>query len=278
MRRAFLSVSVILLSFAGTNGPARAQDSTGVHLASIPDGLPKKEAERLAKQRKLVATAVDSIDAAIHRFNLRCAAVATAAALAACQAEMTELQTGGAQLEQLKTAFNDDLKKTSAKFPHAAPAAAKPAAPENPAVEERGAPVQQKTRKPIGIKGGGSAMDQARGAKAAGERATMGKNADKALAGEVFDTPGETAPNGIEGGERKPLIVPESLRKNPEFMKLEDQRIKLEKERKVLFEKLAKSKGDGKHETALKIKLTKNDQDAVWIRYKQEELIKARSR
>lgn len=250
-----------------------AQDSTGVHISSIPDHLPQREKTRLARQKKLLETAADSINAAIGRFNARCGGPLSPGGLAACQADMRELQGGGAELEQLKIRFNADVEATTARFPR--PTAA---VPDRPAIEDRGGPVPPKARKSAGIKGGGSAIDQARGAKAAGEKANASDEPDKGVAQSVFDTPGEPAPEGVTGGERKPLVVPKTLQKDPQFLKLDAQRIRLEKERRTLFTDLAKAQGNLEQIANIKKKLAKNDQDAAWIRYKQEEMINKRNR
>lgn len=245
-----------------------AQDSTGVHISPIPEHLPPKEKNRLAKQKRLLEIAADSINAAIGRFNARCGGAISPGALAACQADMRELQAGGAELEQLKIRFNNDVETTIARFPR--PTAVLPDAP---TVEDRGGPVQSKARKSAGIKGGGTAIEQARGARAAGEKANASDEPDKGIAQTVFDTPGDRAPETVTGGERKPLVVPKSLQKDPQFLKLDAQRIRLEKERRVLFADLAKAQGNLQQMAEIKTKLANNDRDAAWIRYKQEEMI-----
>lgn len=266
-----------------------AQDSTGVHLSSIPGGLPKKEAARLAKQKKLVEIAVDSIDAAIHRFNLRCAAVATAAALAACQAEMNELQAGGAELEKLKEAFNADVERTAAASQLPAQLGSKlstfpPVAREN--VSAANAPATSEGRRKTRAIGGGKALDQLKSADESGMTAKeMEDGRDPAK--DVFDRVGQKPDGDVVDGTQigtRPRGIPESVKKDPRYRELESSRVKLAAEHARLEKDLAgirRRRAAGEDhagnlsvaESAIKQKLSNNEASAGDVRRRQDEIV-----
>ncbi len=275
-----LAIGVVALVAWGGFQRVAAQDSTGVNLREVPAGLPQKERDRLGKQRKLVKTAVDSVNAAINRFNVRCGNITSAGQLASCQSEMTELQGAGAELEQLKTAFNSDVERTSVAFP-ALPARAAPMEQVSTAEAETRAP----TRRNAGKAGGGSALQQLKSAKVSGDRARpMEDGRDPAM--DVFDRPGgkvnDEAPP-VLAGMRKELVIPESVRKDPEFRKLLEKQNQLNLEHAALEKRLAsirdkRSKSDNPgplmvEEAKVKQQISNNEALANDNRRKQEEMV-----
>jgi hypothetical protein len=241
--------------------------------------LPAGERARLEKQRGLVQTAIDAVNEAIKKFNVRCAAIASAALLASCQGEMAELQAATADLEKLKVQFNTDVGQTTERYPAPKPLPPAPREQVATANSEVAAP-----RKKTGAPGRSSALKELKSAKISGDKAKASEDGrDPAM--DVFDRPGVAVDgdDAVRIGERKPLVVPEAVRKDPKFQKLETQRKKLEQEHAALERDLAAAKaareksvdkGRADVEVArIKQKLSDNESNAHAIRVKEKELI-----
>lgn len=306
------SVAVVMIISAMHSKALAQSDSTGIRIPEVPANLPSNQRIPLLKQRALLETAVDSINAAGTRFNSRCGYIAPGdgAKLAACQQELSELNAGAAQLNDLKAKFKNALDQAIAAVaatgiatasvvaPAVSPRTASaervatsgaPAVKENPAQIEAEATAEIHTSKDDpcgGSKGGGSAMDQLRGAAAAGNAAAT--SGDKGKAMDVMDRCGKKGAGGGEAihiGERKPLVVPEQLKTNSDFQALAKQEQMLAAEHAKLKTELdaARSKKDaGKGDSKAladavyqaQKKMSENEQAQANTRFKEEEMIR----
>ncbi len=87
-------------------------DTTGTRLAPVPATLETTLRLPLERQRERIATAVDSLNATLTRFNARCGAVdpRDGAKMTSCQAESSSLDGAIADIEARKVLFNARLK------------------------------------------------------------------------------------------------------------------------------------------------------------------------
>lgn len=222
---------------AATMRSARAvaqNDSTGVRLAVVPSWLPATQRDALLHQRGLLEIAVDSINAAIGRFNGRCASVSAnnAAAVAACQRDYEELSAGAATLDSLKVKFQVSVESAMEEYPQSKPPTQAPASgAASPASTPpaNGPQSRQKLKTLDDIKAASDELPD-------GATGTAGKARRSTESSEAVTEAGSASP---AGATRYEAVVPDALRKDPAYQKLVLDKTRLQRRYSTLDRQLS---------------------------------------